>query len=164
MSLIITQAHLSSCHVTNVNTSTSVPIMFLMTTQAHLIMLPAITQEQPSSHHVAYDNTSPCHRPSVAFGNTSPQTISFLCSLPQKFPVLYEVTSSHSSHSTHAVCVFIQYTSHRGTIIYCRPRGLTSFNSTCSWNNEICTVLWTLQPISESTHKEPPYFRCYINQ
>jgi len=94
-----TQAHLSSCHGTNVNTSTSVPIMFLMTTQAHPIMLLVITQEQPSSHHVTHDNTSPHQRPSVAFGNTSPRTISFLCSLLQKFPVLYEVTSGHTFHS-----------------------------------------------------------------
>jgi len=108
MSHMITQAHLSSCHVTNVNTTTSVPITFLMITQAHLIMLLVITQEQPSSHHVAY-NTSPHQCPSVAHGNTNPHT-SFLCSLLQKFPVIYGVTSGHSSHSNHAICVFVQYT------------------------------------------------------
>ena len=162
--LMKTQAHLSSCHVTYDNTSTSASIMLPMTTQAHLIMLLVITQDQPSSHHVAYDNISPRQHPSVAFGNKSPRTIAFLWCLLQKFPVFY----------SHFWSLFIfqwcnmflystqtKYSSHIGTIIYCRTKGLPSFNPTCSLNNERCTFLWNLQPISESTHKITPIY-CVI--
>lgn len=131
--VIKAQAHLSSYHVIKFNTSTSVPIMYLMTAQTHLIMLLVITQAQPSSHHVTYDNTSPHHHPSVALvtqAHTPSHTYAPYRRSSQFFTKLLPVTLHIPlmfSYNTHT-----KYSSHRGTIIDCRPRGLTSFNSTCS--------------------------------
>jgi len=106
-------------------------------TQAHISahLLHMVTQAHTPAHSYA-----PCCRSFQFFTELLPVTL--------HFPIMKYVFS----YNTHT-----KYSSHRGTIIYCRPRGLTSFNSTCSWNNERCTVSWILQPISESMHKINPY-------
>ena len=112
-----------------------------------------ITQAHISAHllHMVTQAHTPTH--SYAPYCRSFQFFRELLLVTLHIPIMQSVFS----YNTHT-----KYSSHRGTIIYCRPRGLTSFNSTCSWNNERCTVSWTLQPISESNAQNTPYILSVI--